>query len=260
MAVASYRGDHITVDLLWSALPPLRAARDGRVLGAGHADRHGGLHLDVRRKVLDTRADHVGTFDLRQPVWIYYLIAWIGLAVGRAAAGARTVRLVFWPEKLARYRRHSRSIESRPMSTDAVAVTGFLSLFALMLLRVPVGIAMGLGRRARLRLHDRRHRPGAEAPGAVADPHRDRRRIRRHSAVPADGRLRLGLRHEPRTVPRLQHVSRPSARRARHRHHRRLRRLCRDLRLVGRHRRDLLQGRLSGDARSTAIRRASPPA
>ena len=30
------------------------------------------------------------------------------------------------------------------MSTDAVAVTGFLSLFALMMLRVPVGIAMGL--------------------------------------------------------------------------------------------------------------------
>ncbi|MBI1204865.1 MAG: TRAP transporter large permease subunit [Rhodopseudomonas sp.] len=30
------------------------------------------------------------------------------------------------------------------MSTDAVAITGFLSLFGLMLLRVPVGIAMGL--------------------------------------------------------------------------------------------------------------------
>jgi tripartite ATP-independent transporter DctM subunit len=30
------------------------------------------------------------------------------------------------------------------MSTDAVAVTGFISLFALMMLRVPVGIAMGL--------------------------------------------------------------------------------------------------------------------
>ena len=30
------------------------------------------------------------------------------------------------------------------MSTDAVAITGFLALFALMLLRVPVGMAMGL--------------------------------------------------------------------------------------------------------------------
>src|ERR1700731_2161656 len=30
------------------------------------------------------------------------------------------------------------------MSSDAVAVTGFVALFALMLLRVPVGMAMGL--------------------------------------------------------------------------------------------------------------------
>src|ERR1700674_2655193 len=30
------------------------------------------------------------------------------------------------------------------MSTDAVAITGFVVLFALMLLRVPVGMAMGL--------------------------------------------------------------------------------------------------------------------
>ena len=30
------------------------------------------------------------------------------------------------------------------MSTDAVAVLGFVALFALMLLRVPVGMAMGL--------------------------------------------------------------------------------------------------------------------
>src|SRR5689334_17311559 len=30
------------------------------------------------------------------------------------------------------------------MSTDAVAITGFLALFVMMLLRVPVGMAMGL--------------------------------------------------------------------------------------------------------------------
>ena len=30
------------------------------------------------------------------------------------------------------------------MGTDAVALIGFLGLFALMLLRVPVGMAMGL--------------------------------------------------------------------------------------------------------------------
>ena len=41
MAVASYRGDHITVDLLWTARAAAGAARHGRVCGAGHARRHG---------------------------------------------------------------------------------------------------------------------------------------------------------------------------------------------------------------------------
>ena len=53
-------------------------------------------------KVLGTRADNVGTFDLRQPVWIYYFVAWIGLASSVILLVARTVRLVLWPEKLAR--------------------------------------------------------------------------------------------------------------------------------------------------------------
>jgi C4-dicarboxylate transporter DctM subunit len=30
------------------------------------------------------------------------------------------------------------------MDTDAVAIVGFITLFALMMLRVPVGMAMGL--------------------------------------------------------------------------------------------------------------------
>jgi TRAP-type transport system small permease protein len=103
MAVASYRGDHITVDLLYSA-----------------AHRNVQRAMDVfaalvtlvamstftwmmAEKVLDTRSDHVGTFDLREPVWIYYLIAWLGLASSIVLLIARTVRLVFWPDKLVRF-------------------------------------------------------------------------------------------------------------------------------------------------------------
>jgi TRAP-type transport system small permease protein len=102
MAIASYRGDHITVDLLWTAAPP--AARRAM-------DVFSALVMLVAmcaftwmfaEKVLGTRADHVGTFDLRQPVWVYYFIAWIGLAAAVLLLIARTVRLVFWPEKLAR--------------------------------------------------------------------------------------------------------------------------------------------------------------
>ena len=38
------------------------------------------------------------------------------------------------------------------MSTDAVAILGFVALFVLMLLRVPVGMAMGLGAIERTRV------------------------------------------------------------------------------------------------------------
>jgi TRAP-type C4-dicarboxylate transport system permease small subunit len=100
MAVASYRGDHISVDLLWSAVPPWAK----RLL-----DVFSALLTLVAMvvftwmftiKVLGTRSDNVGTFDLRQPVWIYYLIAWIGLASAVLLLVVRTVRLIFRPEKL----------------------------------------------------------------------------------------------------------------------------------------------------------------
>ncbi len=101
MAVASYRGDHITVDLLWSAAPPAaRRAMDvfaALVMLVAMA----AFTWMFAEKVLNTRADHVGTFDLRQPVWIYFFIAWIGLASAVLLLVLRTVRLVFSPDKLA---------------------------------------------------------------------------------------------------------------------------------------------------------------
>ena len=105
----------------------------------------------------------------------------------------------------------------------------------------------GPRRRHRLRLSGQRrrraedHRPHLDADG-------DRLHLRRHPDVPADGRVRVQLRHEPRAVPRRQRLPRPPARRARHRHDRGLRGLRGDLRLVGRDRRDVLHRRLSGDA------------
>ena len=100
MAVASYRGDHITVDLLWSAAPAF-AKRAMDVFSAlVTLGAMGAFTWMFAEKVLNTRADHVGTFDLRQPVWIYYFIAWIGLAAAVLLLVLRTVRLVVAPEKL----------------------------------------------------------------------------------------------------------------------------------------------------------------
>ena len=101
MAVASYRGDHISVDLLWSAVPP-RAKRMMDVFSALLTFVAMSVFTWMFTiKVFSTRADNVGTFDLRQPVWVYYLIAWVGLASAVLLLAMRTVRLIFRPERLA---------------------------------------------------------------------------------------------------------------------------------------------------------------
>jgi TRAP-type C4-dicarboxylate transport system permease small subunit len=101
MAVASYRGDHITVDLLWSAAPPW--ARRGMDIFSALITLVGMATFTwmFAEKVINTRADHVLTFDLRQPVWIYYFVAWVGLAAAVLLLVLRTLRLVITPEKLA---------------------------------------------------------------------------------------------------------------------------------------------------------------
>ena len=101
MAVASYRGDHITVDLLWGASPAwAKRAMDifsALVTLVGMA----AFTWMIAEKVIDIRAAHIGTFDLREPVWPYYFVAWIGLASAVLLLLLRTVRLLIAPEMLA---------------------------------------------------------------------------------------------------------------------------------------------------------------
>ena len=81
IALAAYRGEHITVDLLWSALGP----RARRAMDA-FAGTVALLCLAVFAwamgdKVLSTYRDNVLTFDLHLPVCMFYAVAWIGLAL-----------------------------------------------------------------------------------------------------------------------------------------------------------------------------------
>ena len=145
IAATSYRGTHITVDLVWSNVGP----RYQRMI-----DVFATLVLlfvvtvqtyTLFDKVMTTRADNVLTFDLRVPTWPFFLVAWLGDVSAVLLIAIRTYRLIFHPGLHGRSGRAKRNQTGRmTMSTDAVAIIGFVALFALMLLRVPVGMAMGL--------------------------------------------------------------------------------------------------------------------
>ena len=98
IAATSYRGTHITVDLLYANIPP----RWQRVM-----DVFATLVLlfvvavqtwTLFDKVISTRASNVQTFDLRIPVWPFFAIAWIGDVAAVLLIAVRTYRLIFHPE------------------------------------------------------------------------------------------------------------------------------------------------------------------
>ena len=62
-------------------------------------------------KVIGTRADNVGTFDLRLPVWPFFAIAWIGDVAAVLLIAVRTYRLIFHPEMMTPADEVSKSVE-----------------------------------------------------------------------------------------------------------------------------------------------------
>ena len=98
IAATSYRGTHITVDLLWANVGP----KYQRWL-----DVFATLVLlfvvtvqtwTLLDKVTSTRADNVQTFDLRIPTWPFFLVAWLGDVSAVILIAVRTYRLVFRPD------------------------------------------------------------------------------------------------------------------------------------------------------------------
>jgi TRAP-type C4-dicarboxylate transport system permease small subunit len=101
IAATSYRGTHITVDLLYTAVGP-RAKRAIDVFAT--------LVLlfvvtvqtwTLFDKVRQTRIDNVLTYDLNLPTWPFFALAWIGDVSAVLLIAVRTWRLVFQPEAIA---------------------------------------------------------------------------------------------------------------------------------------------------------------
>jgi len=107
IAVASYRGDHITVDLLWSAMPRRLQHITDTFASIVTLIALIAFTWMFWTKVTGTRADNVETFDLREPVWIYYLIAWVGLAAAVVLLTLRTLRLMLWPDTVGAAETHA---------------------------------------------------------------------------------------------------------------------------------------------------------
>jgi TRAP-type C4-dicarboxylate transport system permease small subunit len=100
IAATSYRGTHITVDLLYANV----GDRTQRFI-----DVFATLVLlfvvtvqtyTLFDKVSSTYAEHVSTFDLRLPVWPFFLVAWLGDVSAVLLIAVRTYRLIFHPELL----------------------------------------------------------------------------------------------------------------------------------------------------------------
>ena len=102
IGATSYRGAHITVDLLWANVGP-RWQRAIDVFATLVVLFIVIVHTwTLFDKVVATRADHVLTFDLRLPVWPFFAVAWLGDAAAVILIGVRTWRLLFHPELLTR--------------------------------------------------------------------------------------------------------------------------------------------------------------
>jgi TRAP-type C4-dicarboxylate transport system permease small subunit len=100
IAATSYRGGHITVDLVWSTAGP----RTKRFI-----DVFATLVLlfvvtvqttMLFDKVRLTYQDNVLTYDLNLPTWPLFLVAWLGDVCAVVLIALRAWRLVFHPELL----------------------------------------------------------------------------------------------------------------------------------------------------------------
>ena len=100
IAATSYRGTHITVDLVWANVNE-RWQR--------YIDVFATLVLlfvvsvqtyTLFDKVVSTYRDNVLTFDLRLPTWPFFLVAWLGDVSAVLLIAIRTYRLVFHPEEM----------------------------------------------------------------------------------------------------------------------------------------------------------------
>jgi len=100
IAATSYRGGHITVDLVWTAANP-RMKRWIDVFATVVLLFVVAVQTaTLFDKVRGTYVDHVLTYDMNIPTWPFYAVAWLGDVSAVVLIAIRTYRLIFHPELL----------------------------------------------------------------------------------------------------------------------------------------------------------------
>ena len=98
IAATSYRGGHITVDLIWANVGPKYQR---------WIDVFATLVLlfvvtvqtwTLFDKVVSTRDAHIVTMALQVPIWPFFLVSWIGDVSAVLLIAIRTYRLIFNPD------------------------------------------------------------------------------------------------------------------------------------------------------------------
>src|SRR6202035_1111835 len=111
IAATSYRGAHITVDLVWANVGP----RQQRII-----DVFATLVLlfvvtvqtyTLLDKVIGTRNDNIQTIDLHLPTWPFFAVAGAGAVSAVLLIAIRTWRLIFHPEDLKGGEPHVKAVE-----------------------------------------------------------------------------------------------------------------------------------------------------
>ncbi|HWC93720.1 MAG TPA: TRAP transporter small permease [Pseudolabrys sp.] len=98
IAATSYRGTHITVDLVWANVSP-KYQRGIDVFATLVLLFVVGVQTyTLFDKVRGTYYDNVLTFDLRLPTWPFFAVAWAGDVSAVLLIAIRTYRLIVQPE------------------------------------------------------------------------------------------------------------------------------------------------------------------
>jgi TRAP-type C4-dicarboxylate transport system permease small subunit len=100
IAATSYRGTHITVDLIWGNV----GAKYQRMIDV-FATSVLLFVVTVQTwtlfdKVRGTYNDNVTTFDMHMPTWPFFAVAWAGDVSAVLLIAIRTYRLIFHPEEM----------------------------------------------------------------------------------------------------------------------------------------------------------------